>query len=119
VSRTGAVGRAGPTQAEIDEDSAKFKADFIRGTKNFTAESGWYPNQKLTRAEALHYSTWGGAYANFEEGFKGALRKGYLADFVVIDRDYFDDSDCPDFDIKEINALLTVLGGEIVYAMKP
>jgi predicted amidohydrolase YtcJ len=118
ISRAGAAGRAGPTQAVIDEDKARFKADFISGTKNFTANSGWYPSQKLSRAEALHYSTWGGAYANFEEGIKGVLRKGYLADFVVIDRDYFDNTVCPDFDIKEINAVMTVLGGEIVYNME-
>ena len=115
VSRNETVGRAGPTQAIIDEDKARFNADFIPGTKNFTAESGWFPNQRLTRAEALHYSTWGGAYANFEEHIKGVLRKGYLADFVVIDGDYFNKTTCPDLDIKEINAMMTVLGGEIVY----
>ena len=118
VSRTGAVGRAGPTQAEIDEDAARFKADFKYGTQNFTAESGWYPDQRLTRAEALHYATWGGAYANFEEHIKGTLRKGNLADFVVIDRDYFNDTACPDVEIKEITAVMTVLGGEIVYIKK-
>ena len=117
VSRTGTVGRAGPTPAVIEMDGQKFKAEFEPGTKNFTAESGWYKNQRLTRAEALHYSTWGGAYANFEEHTKGVLRKGYLADFVVIDRDYFDRSSCWDFEIKEINAVMTVLGGEVVYTM--
>ncbi|MCL2727879.1 MAG: amidohydrolase family protein [Bacteroidales bacterium] len=117
VSRTGSVGRAGPTQDIIDEDKGKFKAEYEPGTKNFTPESGWLKDQRLTRAEALHYSTWGGAYANFEEKTKGVLRKGYLADFVVIDRDYFDRKSCWDFEIKEINAVMTVLGGEVVYAM--
>jgi len=117
VSRAGTTGRAGPTQAVIEEDSEKFKAEYEPGTKNFTAESGWYKNQKLTKAEALHYSTWGGAYANFEEHTKGVLRKGYLADFVVIDRDYFNRSLCWDFEIKEINTVMTVLGGEVVYTM--
>ncbi|MDR2584948.1 MAG: amidohydrolase family protein [Prevotellaceae bacterium] len=117
VSRSGLVGRAGPTQEVIDQDREKFKAEFEPGTKNFSQESGWYKDQRLTRAEALHYSTWGGAYANFEEQTKGVLRKGYLADFVVIDRDYFDRNLCWDFEIKEINAVMTVLGGEVVYAM--
>jgi predicted amidohydrolase YtcJ len=95
-----------------------FKAEFIDGTKNFTADSGWYPEQKLTRDEALAASTEWGAYAQFEEAYKGKLVKGYLADFIIIDRDYFDDKACPDFDIKEINAILTVIGGEVVYAAK-
>ena len=95
-----------------------FKAEFIDGTKNFTADSGWYPEQKLTRDEALAASTEWGAYAQFEEAYKGKLVQGYLADFIVIDRDYFDDKACPDFDIKEINAILTVIGGEVVYAAK-
>jgi predicted amidohydrolase YtcJ len=97
---------------------AGFKADFVEGTKNFTADSGWFPEQKLTRAEALAASTQWGAYAQFEEAYKGKLVPGYLADFVVIDRDYFDDKACPDFDIKEINALMTIIGGEVVYAAK-
>ena len=98
-------------------DMARFKAEFIPGTKNFTADSGWYPAQKLTRAEALHYHTWGGAWCNFEENIKGVLREGYLADFVVLDRDYFDDANCWDWEIKDLNAVMTVLGSEIVYTM--
>jgi len=97
---------------------AGHKAEFIEGTKNFTADSGWFPEQKLTRAEALVASTEWGAYAQFEEAYKGKLVPGYLADFVIIDRDYFDEKACPDFDIKEINALMTVIGGEVVYAAK-
>ncbi|MCL1892618.1 MAG: amidohydrolase family protein [Holophagaceae bacterium] len=97
-----------------------FKAEFIGGTKNFTVDSGWHPQQKLTRAEALVASTEWGAYAQFEEAYKGKLAVGYLADFVVIDRDFFDTNSCPDFDIKDINALMTVIGGEVVYsAMAP
>ncbi|MCL1876184.1 MAG: amidohydrolase family protein [Synergistaceae bacterium] len=97
---------------------AGFKAEFISGTKNFTADSGWFLEQKLSRAEALAASTQWGAYAQFEEAYKGKLVPGYLADFVVLDRDYFDDNACPDFDIKDINAILTVIGGEVVYAAK-
>jgi predicted amidohydrolase YtcJ len=95
-----------------------FKAEFVEGTKNFTDDSGWYPEQKMTRAEALVSSTEWGAYAQFEEAYKGKLVPGYLADFVVIDRNYFCEKACPDFDIKDINALMTVVGGEVVYAAK-
>jgi hypothetical protein len=75
-------------------------------------------DERVTRAEALHYSSWGGAYAEFAESFKGSLEKGKLADFVVIDRDYFDENATKDSDIKDINALMTVVGGEICYTME-
>jgi predicted amidohydrolase YtcJ len=75
-------------------------------------------DERLTRAEALHAYTYGGAYAQFEEDIKGTLEVGKLADFIVIDRDYFDPVECPDFKIKDINAVMTVLGGEVVYVME-
>ena len=43
---------------------------------------------------------------------KAALEPGKLADFVVIDRDYMT---CPEEEIKDIQALMTVSGGEVVY----
>jgi len=92
------------------------KAEFIDGTRNFTADSGWFPSHRMTRAEALAACTEWAAYSQFEEDYKGKLVKGYLADFVVIDRDYFCNVATPDFDIKDINALMTVVGGEVVYA---
>lgn len=95
-----------------------FKAEFVMSSKNFTENSGWHPEQKLSRAEALAAGTEWGAYAQFEEAYKGKLKKDYLADFVVIDRDYFSSKSCPDFDIKDINALMTVIGGEVVYVAK-
>ena len=75
-------------------------------------KGGWYPEQAMTREEALRsYTTWG-AYAGFEEKLKGSIEPGKLADFVIIDRDYMT---CPAEEIKDIQVLQTVLGGETVY----
>ena len=75
-------------------------------------EGGWYPEQAMTREEALRsYTTWG-AYAGFEEQLKGSIEPGKLADFVVIDRDLMT---CPESEIKDIQPLVTVVGGETVY----
>jgi len=75
-------------------------------------EGGWYAAEAMTREEALKSFTIWAAYGQFEEKTKGSLQKGKLADFVVIDRDYMK---CPAKEIKDIKALLTVVGGEEVY----
>ena len=69
----------------------------------------------MTREEALRsYTNWG-AYAGFEEKLKGSIEVGKLADFIVIDRDIMT---CPATEIKDIQVLETVLGGETVYRRK-
>lgn len=74
---------------------------------------GWYPEENMTREEALRSFTIWAAYGQFEEEIKGSLEVGKLADFVVIDRDYMT---CPSRDIKDILPLATIVGGEVVYA---
>ena len=76
-------------------------------------EGGWYPEQKLTREEAVRSFTVWPAYGQFEEKIKGSLEKGKLADFVVIDRNIMT---CPEKDIKDTKVLMTVIGGEVVYS---
>lgn len=87
-------------------------AGVTRMDKDCNPEGGWYANEKVTREEALKSFTIWAAYGQFEEDIKGSLEAGKLADFVVIDRDYMT---CPETDIKDIQALMTVCGGEIVY----
>ncbi|OUQ59443.1 amidohydrolase [Flavonifractor sp. An112] len=73
---------------------------------------GWHAEQCMTREEALRSFTIWAAYGEFNEDIKGSLEVGKLADFVVIDRDYMN---CPAEDIKDIQVLTTVSGGEVVY----
>lgn len=73
---------------------------------------GWYPAESLTRFEVLRAFTQHGAYAQFAEDIMGSLEVGKYADFVVIDRDYMT---CAVNEIKDIQAVMTVLGGEVVY----
>ena len=75
-------------------------------------EGGWYPEQAMTREEAVRsYTSWA-AYGAFEEHIKGSIQQGKLADFIVIDRDIMT---CPESEIKDIQVLRTVVGGETVY----
>ena len=70
------------------------------------------PEQRISRLEALKMWTWNGAYLTFEENEKGSVEAGKLADFAVITRDFLN---CPEDDIKDIETVLTVVGGKEVY----
>jgi predicted amidohydrolase YtcJ len=88
-----------------------FAAVTRQDQKGFPA-GGWLPDQKLTRAEALHSFTLGGAYAAFEEKTKGSLEPGKLADFVVLDQDLMT---VPELAIPKIKVRMTFLGGRTVF----
>jgi len=69
---------------------------------------GWFPEQCMTREEAIRAYTVHGACAGFEEGIKGSLQPGKLADFVVLDRDILE---VPVDEIPKARVLMTVVGG--------
>jgi hypothetical protein len=68
--------------------------------------------QGVTREEAIRLYTINGAYHTFEEGIKGSIEPGKLADMIVIDRDILT---CPEEDIKDTKVLRTILGSRTVY----
>ncbi len=73
---------------------------------------GWYPAQRLTRAEAIRGYTADAAYLEGQEQVIGTLAPGYEADFFVPDRDLFH---CADDEIRAASSRLTVVGGECVH----
>ena len=73
---------------------------------------GWYPEQKLTLAEALSAYTLGAAYAANVEHRLGKLAENYLADLIVLDLDPFQ---MEPNDLLTMNAAATMLNGEWVY----
>jgi predicted amidohydrolase YtcJ len=87
-------------------------AAVTRQDRNGQPPGGWYPEEKMTREEALKSYTIWAAYAAFEEKIKGSIETGKLADFVVIDRDYMN---CGESEVKDIRVLETVIGGRSVY----
>jgi predicted amidohydrolase YtcJ len=72
-------------------------------------EEGWYPEQRLSVEEAVRGFTLGAAFASGEEGIKGSLSPGKLADLVVLDRDIFAISP---MDILEAQVEGTMIGGK-------
>jgi predicted amidohydrolase YtcJ len=73
---------------------------------------GWYPEQKLTMAEALEGYTIGPAYAANMENRLGRLAPNYLADLIVLEKDPFT---CDADDLLTIQSSATMVGGEWVY----
>jgi len=70
------------------------------------------PEQAISREDALRMMTANAAWLSFEENRKGSIEVGKLGDLVVLSDDYLA---CPPERIKEIRALVTVLGGNVVY----
>jgi len=68
----------------------------------------------LTRDQALRMWTENVTWFSNEQGKKGRIEAGQLADLVVPDRDFFA---CPESDIADTTALLTVVGGKVVYGV--
>jgi hypothetical protein len=52
-------------------------------------KKSYYPENKLTRGQALYAYTQGSAYAEFAEKHKGRLAPGFDADFILVDRDLY------------------------------
>ena len=87
-------------------------AAVTRQDRDNEPQAGWYPDQALTRAEALHSFTLAAAYAARQEDRLGSLEPGKWADFILIDRDFFT---IPASEIDDIKVVQTWVGGEKVY----
>jgi predicted amidohydrolase YtcJ len=75
-------------------------------------EGGWYPEQRLSVADAVRAYTLGAAYSSGEEHERGSISVGKLADLVVLSQDIFQ---VPPAEILEAGVVATVLNGEFVY----
>jgi predicted amidohydrolase YtcJ len=73
-------------------------------------------SQNLTREEALRLFTVGSAWFTFEEGRKGSIEVGKLADLAVLNADYLT---VPEDQIRTLQSLLTMVGGRVVYTAGP
>jgi predicted amidohydrolase YtcJ len=74
---------------------------------------GWFPQQKISVADAIEAYTLGSAYAAFQEKDRGSLEAGKLADMVVLSRDILAESEHDRIADTEVQA--TIVGGRMVY----
>jgi len=70
------------------------------------------PEERISPHQALALYTVNSAYASFEEGIKGSISPGKLADIVVLNKD---PTRVPPEEIKEIKVEMTIIGGETVW----
>ncbi len=87
-----------------------------RATLDGKNPDGWVPDQKITIEEAIAAYTSGSAFAEFQEGDKGTIARGKLADLVILSDDVFA---IPAAAIKDVKVLTTVVGGKIVHQRNP
>jgi predicted amidohydrolase YtcJ len=87
-------------------------AAVTRATLDGKNPNGWFPQQKLTVAEAVEAYTMGSAYAEFQEKEKGSITPGKLADMVVLTDDIFSIDPAK---IRDVKVVKTIVGGKVVW----
>jgi predicted amidohydrolase YtcJ len=87
-------------------------AAMTRQDKTGQPAGGWFPNQRMTREQALRSWTAEGAYAAFEENKKGSLETGKMADFIMLSGDVMT---MPEIEIAKTRVTMTVVAGKIVH----
>jgi predicted amidohydrolase YtcJ len=99
------------TVAPLDPLSGIFSA-VTRSTLDEKNTQGWVPEEKISVLEALKGCTINPAFAEFSENIKGSLKKGKLADMVVLNKNLLK---LDPFEIRDTQILMTLFNGRIVY----
>ncbi|HTA40767.1 MAG TPA: amidohydrolase [Candidatus Acidoferrales bacterium] len=105
---------ANGTDAPVEAVSTlrTFHAAVTRQNESNVPPGGWYPDQRMTREEALKSMTIWAAHANFQEKILGSITPGKYADFVVMDRDWLT---VPPEEIMGTRIQSTYLSGKRAY----
>ena len=77
---------------------------------------GWFPEQRISVAEAVEAYTLGSAFGASQEKDRGSISAGKLADFVVLSRDILDAKERDR--IAETRVVLTIVGGKVIFERK-
>jgi predicted amidohydrolase YtcJ len=109
--KSGAVVGNG-TDAPV-EDVSPIACYYASVSRKLKDGSRFYPDQRMSREEALKSYTWNNAYAAFEEDVKGSLTVGKLADITVLSRDILT---VPEDEILSTDVMDTIVGGKVEYS---
>jgi predicted amidohydrolase YtcJ len=111
--KSGAVVTNG-TDAPV-EDVDPIPSFYASVTRRLADGSSFYPEERMSREEALKSYTWNAAYSAFEEQSKGSLEAGKLADVTVLSKDILA---VPEEEIRSAKVDLTIVGGKVLYERK-
>jgi predicted amidohydrolase YtcJ len=87
-------------------------AAVTRSTLDGKHPNGWIPEQKISVAEAIKAFTLGPAFASFDEGIKGSIETGKLADIVVLSDDILQMKPAL---LNTVKVMMTIFDGRVVY----
>ena len=110
LMKSGAVVSNG-TDAPV-EDVDPIASYYATVSRKLTDGSVFYPDQRMSRMEALNSYTLNGAFAAFEESSRGSLKAGKYADMVVLSKDILT---IPEDDIPSAQVVYTIVGGKVKY----
>ena len=94
------------------EDVDPIPSFYATVTRKMKDETAFFPEQRLSREEALRTYTVNGAYASFQEDLLGSLRPGKLADITVLSQDIMT---VPEDEILKTEVILTIVGGRVLF----
>jgi len=110
LMKSGAVVSNGTDAPVEDLDPIpNYYASVTRKTKDGKA---FYPEQRMSRMEALKSMTFNPAYAAFQEDSRGSLKVGKLADVTVLSKDI---TSVPEDQIQSTRVVYTIVGGKVLY----
>jgi len=102
---------ANGTDAPV-EDVDPLSCFYASVTRKPASGNAFFPEQRMTRQQALRSYTLDAAYAAFEDDRKGSLTPGKLADVVVLSEDILT---CPEERIRSAQVVYTIIGGQVRY----
>jgi predicted amidohydrolase YtcJ len=111
LMKTGAVVANG-TDAPV-EDVDPISSYYASVSRKLKDGKVFYPDQRMSRMEALKSYTINGAYAAFEEGNRGSLKVGKYADVTVLSKDIMK---VPEDEIPSAKVVYTIVGGKVLYS---
>lgn len=97
---------------ERGEPMIEFYAAVARKDPKGFSDTGWHPEEAVTRDQALKMFTIWPAYAAFEENLRGSIEAGKVADLTILSADIMK---IPELEILKTRCVMTVINGEIVY----
>src|SRR5580698_3331227 len=110
LMRSGAIVANG-TDAPV-EDVSPIACYYAAVSRRLKDGSVFFPDQRMSREEALRSYTWNNAYAAFEENVKGSLEPGKLADITVLSKDILT---VPEDQILTADVKYTIVGGKVMF----